>query len=176
MTLLDAVAAHLERFGIPHALIGAVALAFHGISRSTLDQDVLVTDPQVLDERFWKAFASTALVDRRRGDSSDPLAGVVRIECGDDRGVDLIVGRSLWQTNIISRAEQMLDASGPRVARAADLVLLKLYAGGSQDRWDIEQLLASDESGGLIVEVEQRLPDLPARCAALWSRLRDPEP
>ena len=176
MTLLDAVAAHLERFGIPHALVGAAALALHGISRSTLDQDILVTDTRVLDEGFWKEFVSTALVDRRRGDSDDPLAGVVRIESGDDRAVDrtvdLIVGHSAWQSDMLTRAEPVLDASGLRVVRAADLVLLKLYAGGSQDRWDIEQLLASDESGTLIAEVEERLPDLPARCAALWIRLR----
>ena len=176
MTLLDEVVAHLERLGIAHALIGASALALHGISRSTLDQDLLVTDPQVLEEGFWKAFVSTAKVDRRRGDNDDPLAGVVRIERGPERAVDLIVGRSAWQTDALARAARVLDATRLRVVRAADLTLLKLYAGGSQDRWDIEQLLAADESGLLVAEVEERLPDLPARCVALWSRLRSHEP
>jgi len=175
VTLLDEVVAHLERLGIAHALIGAAALALHGISRSTLDQDILVTDPQVLEEEFWKTFVSTALVDRRRGDSADPLAGVVRIEQGQERAVDLIVGRSAWQADMLNRAERVLDGSRLRVVRAADLALLKLYAGGSQDRWDIEQLLAADESRSLSAEVEARLPDLPARCAALWGRLRDAE-
>ena len=175
MTLLDEVTAHLERRGISHALIGAAALALHGISRSTLDQDVLVTDPQVLDMGFWKDVVPTGLVDRRRGDSDDPLAGVVRITRGDERAVDLIVGRSAWQTDVLTRAERVLDAGSLRVVRPADLALLKLYAGGSQDRWDIEQLLASDESGRLVAEVEERLPGLPARCAALWSRLRNSE-
>lgn len=176
MTLLDEVSAHLEGRGISQALIGAAALALHGISRSTLDQDILVTDPQVLDEGFWKDFAVTDLVDRRRGDSDDPLAGVVRITRGDERAVDLIVGRSDWQTAVLARAEQVLIAGSLRVVQPADLTLLKLYAGGSQDRWDIEQLLASDESGRLVAEVEERLPGLPSRCAALWSRLREPEP
>jgi hypothetical protein len=176
VTLLDAVAAHLERFDIAHALIGAAALALHGISRSTLDQDILVMDPRVLEEGFWNEFASTAQVHRRRGDSADPLAGVVRIERGDERAVDLIVGRSAWQTDVLSRAERVTDTSRLRAVRPADLALLKLYAGGSQDRWDIEQLLASDQSGRLVAEIEERLHDLPTRCAALWSRLRDPGP
>ena len=54
----------------------------------------------------------------------------------------------------------------PPVARAADLILLKLYAGGPQDVWDIDQLL--DVDGTLAAEVEAGLRWLPAECASLW--------
>ena len=60
MTLLDRIADALSARAIPHALIGAIALAAHGVSRSTLDRDLLVTDPQVLDEDFWRAFPPPA--------------------------------------------------------------------------------------------------------------------
>jgi hypothetical protein len=57
------------------------------------------------------------------------------------------------------------------VARAtADVVLLKLYAGGPQDAWDIDQLLDVDPS--LVAGVEARLAPLPADCAELWDRIR----
>lgn len=61
---------------------------------------------------------------------------------------------------------------GLRAVTTADLVLLKLYAGGSPDRWDIEQLRASDVSGEMGQDVEHRLEALPPRCRMLWSQLR----
>jgi hypothetical protein len=55
----------------------------------------------------------------------------------------------------------------------ADLVLLKLFAGGSQDRWDIEQLLALDTGTATREDVERRLSALPARCCEVWARVRE---
>jgi hypothetical protein len=98
------VVAALENAAVPHALIGAAAMAAHGVSRATVDLDVLV------------------------------------------------------------------------VAPAADLILLKLYAGGPQDLWDITQLLAAGDHGALAEEIEVRLPDLPSAAAALWESLRPPAP
>jgi hypothetical protein len=72
------VSALLDRRGVPHAVIGAVALAVHGVPRATADVDVLVTDPRCLDATWWESFvAAGATVDVRRGDAEDPLAGVV---------------------------------------------------------------------------------------------------
>jgi len=62
------------------------------------------------------------------------------------------------------------------ILRAADLILLKLYAGGPQDRWDIAQLLAAGDHGALVEEVELRLPDLPSEASALWKSLRSAAP
>ena len=47
--LLNAVVATLGAAHIRHALIGAGALASHGISRSTFDIDLFTTDPAALD-------------------------------------------------------------------------------------------------------------------------------
>jgi hypothetical protein len=71
VTLLDQIVRILQRHAIPHALIGASALAVHGVSRSTLDQDLLVTDPRTLDEAMWREL-SGASIDRRCGAHDDP--------------------------------------------------------------------------------------------------------
>ena len=43
------------------------------------------------------------------------------------------------------------------IVTPADLILLKLYAGGSQDHWDIEQLLARDDRDVLVETVNSRI-------------------
>ena len=169
MTLLERVATHLSDQHVSSALIGATALAVHGISRSTLDQDVLVVDVHVLDAEFWGPLGHDAAVDVRRGDSEDPLRGVVRIRSAADRDVDVVVGRYDWQREIIARSMPVPGAP-IRVADPADLILLKLYAGGSQDRWDIEQLLALRPD--IARFVDERVDVLPARSRELWRALR----
>jgi hypothetical protein len=86
--------------------------------------------------------------------------------------VDLVVGRFAWQSRILERARQLSvgEFSLP-VVGAADLVLLKLFAGGSQDAWDIVQVLAAPGRGELVAEVESRLTELPPLAATLWSRI-----
>ena len=170
MTLLERVSAHLTRHAIEHALIGAAAMAVHGVSRSTLDQDLLVLDRRVLEDDLWQPLIDEADVDIRRGDPDDPLAGVVRLSRKDDRIVDVVVGRHRWETDILSRAVHM-GVSPLRVAQRPDLILLKLYAGGSQDRWDIEQLLAGDEGSVTKSVVDQRVGALPPRCRDMWASL-----
>lgn len=171
--LFDEVTRHLATRHIRYAVIGAAALALHGVSRSTFDQDLLVTDSSVLAAEMWEPLRNSTAIDVRRGDAGDPLAGVVRFQRADERPVDIVVGRFKWQSDIVLRAER-LGAPGAEIplARAADLVLLKLYAGGSQDRWDIEQLLALDLDGAIRTEVESRISDLPGRCETMWAALR----
>lgn len=171
MSLLETAAALLRHQDIPHALIGAAALAVHGVSRATLDQDLLVTDRTVLDRSFWAAAHPAWDVDVRPGDAADPLAGVVRIRAAGERDLDIVVGKHAWQAEIVSRAD-VGSASDAPVVQAPDLVLLKLYAGGSQDRWDIEQLIALDTDAGWRGTVDNRVRVLPPDAQALWSQLR----
>jgi hypothetical protein len=51
--LLTRVLDLLEDWGIKHALIGAGAMAAHGVSRSTQDVDFLVVDASVLEPVRW---------------------------------------------------------------------------------------------------------------------------
>jgi hypothetical protein len=171
MTLLALVSRTLDARGAAHAVIGATALAVHGVSRATAGIDLLVTDPTCLDAAIWAGVAATgARTDIRRGDADDPLAGVVRITRGDEPPIDVIVGRSDWQTAILTRAARA-DVAGATVpvAAAADIVLLKLYAGGPQDAWDIAQLI--DAAPATVPLVDAAVPALPPECAALWQRI-----
>jgi len=178
MTLVAEVVALLEENGSPYAMIGATALAVLGSSRSTQDLDILTTDRLVLKQLFWARLESSgADVDVRTGDISDPLVGVVRITRAEDRPVDIIVGEAPWQDRILAEASPhaVADTRVP-VVDAVGLVLLKLYAGGPQDRWDIEQLLAiSPDRRSLTNTIDERLADLHPRCRRLWNRIVNPE-
>ena len=174
MSLLKDVVALLRSRSTPFALIGAAAMAVHGVSRSTRDIDLLVAAASCLSEAYWEGLRTTGIeVNIQRGDADDPLAGVVRVRAGDESPVDLVVGRGAWEAEILRRTTEVEVEGVPvPVASRPDLILLKLYAGGPQDAWDIEQLLALEGRSTLIDEVEARLHDLPAECRGLWQRIR----
>jgi hypothetical protein len=140
LRLFHGAVAALTAAGVRFALGGAVAMAAHGASRATSDIDLLTTDARVLVPRFWENLDAPA--DVRQGDFDDPLRGVVRISSSGERMVDVVVHLFEWQAEAIARAvpRGILGATVPLLS-AADLVLMKLYAGGPQDLWDIEQLL-----------------------------------
>ncbi len=172
MSLLAEVARRLRSAEIRCALIGGEALALRAASRSTLDRDLLTTDRRSLDAALWRPLIDAGIrCDVRHGDPEDPLAGVVRITAAGERPVDLIVGRHAWQTRIVERSE-MLDLGDVvlPVPSASDLILLKLFAGGGQDVWDVLQLLAGGNRDDLIAAVELRLDDLPNEARQLWRR------
>jgi hypothetical protein len=176
-SLLDEVTASLGGAGVRYALVGAGALAAHGISRSTFDLDLLTTDAVALDPATWESLAADlrVRVDVRRGDADDPLAGVVRFGAAGERDIDVVVGRWSWQTDVVERA-CLVETAGLRlpVVGPADLILLKLYAGGSQDFWDIDQLLAGENRQALVEEVDTRIGALPRDCRLSWLRIVGP--
>jgi hypothetical protein len=170
LSLLAEVSQLLASSGIRHAMIGAAALAVHGVARATADLDLLAVDDRCLESSFWSGLREReAMVDIRRGDHDDPLAGVVRVSRGE-ASIDLILGRAAWQADLLSRSEtaDLRDVSLP-VVTAHDLILLKLYAGGPQDAWDIDQLL--DVRPTLEAQVESLITALPADSRRLWRRI-----
>lgn len=167
MSLLAEVVAVLDEHDVRYGLIGGVALAAHGVARATLDTDLLVVDLRVLNPGMWTNSLSNAALDIRRGDSDDPLAGLIRITSGAEI-VDLIVGRSGWQERILTRVRPIELADGRfTVVDAADLVLLKLYAGGPQDLLDID-LILSNSDGAIRVRVDARIADAPQSARERW--------
>jgi predicted nucleotidyltransferase len=169
--LAPSVAGLLAEREVPYALIGATAASRYGLTRATLDVDFFVVDSSVLKPEFWSPLQDVAQADCRRGDFTDSLRGLVRLR-GNGEVVDVVVGKWKWETGVIERAEsaQMWGRSVP-VVRAADLILMKLSAGGGKDIWDVSQLLKLvDES--VIEEVKQRLPGLQSDAQTLWERIR----
>lgn len=174
LNLLGRVSAELNRTATPHALIGAAAMAVHGVSRATRDLDLLATERSCLDANRWAPLQPAGVgVEVIKGDWSDPLAGVVRFAAPGERPVDLVVGKPGWQAKALERAEPGIVSSVELpVLRASDLILVKLYAGGPQDAWDIIQLLATAAGPRLRGEVGAHIHELPPAAAALWQRIQ----
>ena len=152
---------YLAQRGVPFAVIGAQAMMLRGVVRFSVDTDLLTVDPAVLSAAFWTDLPGVTM-DVRRGDMTDPLAGVVRIMFPDDQ-VDVVVGKYKWQKALIARAEPLLEFP---VVQNADLILLKLFAGGPQDMWDVHAILASDPT--VVSTVDERIGDLPDDAQQLW--------
>jgi hypothetical protein len=90
-----------------------------------------------------------------------------------EQAIDLVVGRSAWQRDVIARATPTLVFSlNLPIVTAEDLILLKIYAGGIQDRWDIQQLLTSAGATVVVTDIDARISSLPERCQELWRQLR----
>jgi len=164
----------LERAGVRFALIGAAAVALRGLPRFTQDTDFLTTDRRVLQPAFWEELVRRGEpVEIRQGDFDDPLGGVIRIGKPSDQ-VDVIVGKSRWEGQIIERADRMdlFDGSVP-VARRGDLILLKLAAGGYKDLVDAAGLLSLEPRTQLVAEVNAHIGELPAEAGRKWTELLD---
>jgi hypothetical protein len=169
-TVVDAsVVALLDRLGVRFSLIGGVALGAHGFARYTADVDLLTMDGRVLAEEFW---TGSTLPEIHRGDPDDPLAGLVRWDL--DPTHDLLVGRGHAMQLAVDSAAA--DATlGCRVATPLALVLLKLEAGGPQDRNDILSLVDAQRtlgSAAWLSEVASHLGRLSAPARAAWERVR----
>lgn len=148
-------------------------MAVHGLNRTTLDADLMALDPACLDRQTWADLSARGVdVAVTKGDITDPLAGVARFEAPGEPSVDLVIGKFTWQKEMIERAplRSFADLQLP-ILGPADLILLKLYAGGPQDAWDILQILEGPDREMLIEAVEKELPRLPERCSALWKRI-----
>jgi nucleotidyltransferase DUF2204 len=173
VSLLGEVVCVLEKARIPHALIGAAALALHAVSRSTADIDLLTVDARTLDADLWAELGGRSDSMRvLRGDAEDPLEGSVRLMHAGEI-VDIVVGRYAWQQEIIDAAVRtsLGDVALP-VVGPPGLILLKLLAGGAKDAWDIRALLEVVASPELVrTDVETVLPRLPADARRLWERL-----
>ena len=171
--LVTEVVEALGAMSVPTALIGAAALALRGVPRSSDDTDLLVIGDDALTDAPWVHLsASGTVVDVRRGDANDPLAGVVRLVRGKEQ-VDVVALRGApWQRALLADARPMRfgDASLP-VCTARGLVLLKLYAGGYHDRQDVLALLAI-HGAALRAEIDDSIDALPSDSVALWHELR----
>ena len=171
----------LERADISCALIGAMALAHHGIARTTHDADLLVAERRVLLDSVWVLARRVTTVDIRRGESGDPLLGMVRI--GTARAqipVDVVVPRGHWLSGVVNRAiesERMAEIDGRSIPLVTlhDLVLLKADAAGSVDHIDIELIFETwpDRTSSLIDYVNTRLSRLDPYSQRRWRLFLD---
>ncbi len=173
MSAIESISRILESIAAPYALIGGRAVGLRGHPRMTLDYDFLTTDPRVLEIEIWGTLAgSGAIVESRKGDADDPLAGVVRITFAGGVEADVFLAKWKWQKGVIDRAEP-LDVGGVTVPvpRTSDLILLKLAAGGYVDLQDVHVLLHIGHREQLVREVEKTVGDLSPDAREAWQRI-----
>jgi hypothetical protein len=142
--LLD-VADLLMDFGVPYAVVGALAVSFYGLPRATTDADIVVwmtgTGRNAEDLRDRLA-ASGYRAELRRGDPADPILQSIRIEDGYENRMDLLLGIRGMDPAALGRClTAAFFGSTVRIIAAEDLVGMKIFAGGFQDLEDVRGIL-----------------------------------
>lgn len=146
LQLLNEVGKVLDQEGVRWAAIGALAVAYHGVVRASLDADAIITFKgstsdlnrlgDALREKGWK-------IDIRKGEAGDPLGYVVRIQDTAENQVDLIGGISRMDPALFDRSfPDQLEGFDLKMVSAEDLVALKIFAGSAQDLADAASVVA----------------------------------
>lgn len=143
------VSAALTELGVPHALVGGLAVGLHGHPRATKDVDFLVG---------IEAFASTTPLLTFR----DELAGVVQWGV-----IDLIA--ALPEDPVLANEVTQGKPDLVPVVGIEVLMLMKLRAGRTQDLADIEALVRAGADVGVVLDFlrlhePKHIPQL-SRCA-----------
>lgn len=146
--LLSLIGHELDAVEAKWTTIGALAVAYHGLVRASLDADALVSfkTAKVSADAFAALLGQQELqVEYREGEAGDPIGFVIRI-C-DSRGnrVDLLGGMRKSDPEIFARS--ILDEPDGlplRFTSVEDLIALKLFAGGPKDLEDAAGVLASN--------------------------------
>jgi hypothetical protein len=158
--LLAAIGKALEEAGVKWAVIGAMAVAYHGWVRASLDADALLSLrgssldldqlSDMLRSRGWR-------VETRMGEPGDPLGFVLRVHDEAGNQADLIGGIRKLDPGFWERVVgEDWQGARLRVSSAEDLIALKLYAGGPKDLEDAEGVIRV-QSGRLDLALLRRL-------------------
>lgn len=174
MNVIEAIGTALDSIGARYALIGARALGVRGYPRMTLDYDFLTDEARVLQHETWNALIAShgAVVDPRKGDFDDPIAGVVHIVFPDGNEADILLAKWQWEADLLRRAEPLdLGGYAVPVPPSSDLILLKLAAGGPIDLQDVVALVQLDRDR-LIREVDGRVAAVHPDVSTTWQQLK----
>ena len=148
--LVDAIetSRRLTVLGVPHALIGGLAVGLYGYPRATKDVDFLVGD---------EAFARTGPIVVYRAELADIVRlGVIDLMAVPPRHEDLRALLTVPEEGAIP------------VIPAPALVLLKLSAGRPQDLTDVRALLdAGVDLGDVRAYLGEHAPELVPLLATL---------
>ena len=134
LLLLDAVEL-LRREGVDYLVIGAFALAVHGVIRGSSDVDALL---YISDRRLAKlrklfddaGFGATL----RRGDADDPIPSMLVLTDTFENQVDLLGGLRGLDPKVFARAiEVPFLGENLRIVGREDFIAMKCFAGGPQD-------------------------------------------
>jgi hypothetical protein len=147
LLLVDAIEILIQEH-VEYAVIGAIALAVHGVVRASMDADALLyTTPRRLIEihaRFEQAGFGTEL---RQGDTDDPIPAILRLSDNHGNRVDLLAGLRGLDPMVFSRTVEVLFCGERlRIVGREDFISMKCFAGGPQDFLDARSAYESGHS------------------------------
>jgi predicted nucleotidyltransferase len=134
-----------DRLGIRYAVIGAMAVSFYGIVRSSMDADAVIslgTNDNL--DRLVEALRDTGFkAEARKGTSDDPIRGIVHVTDKFDNRVDLLTGIKGMSDEVFSRLVKtsLLDHSLKMIG-VEDLIAMKIFAGNPKDLDDVSGILS----------------------------------
>lgn len=134
----------LARLGIPHALVGGLAVGLNGHPRATKDVDYLVGP---------EAFEMTTPVLVYRDELKDRIVMGV---------IDLLAVPDDYPSLVEELA--VVEVGEVHVISVEGLILMKLAANRTQDRDDVERLLAAGADDGRVAAyIAEHAPQLLSR-------------
>jgi len=143
--LLDVVRA-IESQNIRYAVIGAMAVALHGVVRASVDSDAIVAATFAQLTKLRDELTTRGLkCDLRLGDPSDPIPGMLVVSDRFENRVDLLMGLRGLDPDVFKQTIEvtMPELGGPlSFVCKEDLLAMKLFAGGAKDLLDAERLVA----------------------------------
>jgi predicted nucleotidyltransferase len=134
LLLLDAVEI-LRREGVDYLVIGAFALAVHGVIRGSSDVDALLHISERRVAKLGDLFKKTGFgATLRRGDADDPIPIMLVLTDAYSNQVDLLGGLRGVDPQAFSRAiEVPFRGESLRIVGREDFIAMKCFAGGPQD-------------------------------------------
>ena len=149
LSVAEAIADSLRESGTRSAVIGAIALAFHGYARATQDVDIAThVDPRTVLRDVERSLTQQGYTTRLIfPDPYDPLGGVLTVTGDDFDAVQVVNFYNPWAfssnpgESSIHTAAACIPGYDLPVVDVPHLVALKLYAGGPRNRSDVLELL-----------------------------------
>ena len=149
LSVAQTITAYLRDTGCGSAVIGAIALAFHGYARATQDVDLAThVDPRTVLRELARVMQQQGYSARIiLPDAQDPLGGVLNVTGEDFDAVQVVNFYNPWTASnnpgesSIRAAAACIPGYDLPVVDVPHLVALKLYAGGPRNRSDILELL-----------------------------------
>lgn len=137
------IADEFEADGIPYALGGALAYAYWGAPRGTLDVDLdLFGPPDVLERAFVSLRRAGVVVGEAEARVSVAERGDFRGVCGGIR-VDVFVAFDPFHESVFARRVRVNLMDRPLwVLSAEDLTIFKVLFDRPKDWVDIERMIA----------------------------------
>jgi len=134
-----------ERFGVRYAVIGAMAASFHGIVRSSMEADAVISlgTTDALGQLVELLHKEGLKTEIRKGTSDDPVRGMVHIRDKFDNRVDLLTGIKGMADDVFDRVVKtpLFDHSLKMIG-AEDFIAMKIFAGNPKDLDDVRGVLS----------------------------------